>query len=346
MAFAAELAELAETELAESLYTGADAAVDRLFPAYLSGIGGSAIASSIVGDNSSNSSRGASNNKYYSVRRKFLPTKKVVTMSPYRRRINTGPKVLVVSKRPSIRKSYRKSKRIGKYGARHIQKRHANIIERPIRGQMRMLQVTRTAFGSQASGGTNPSNLRYNRFTGTSGAFGFEFSLDQIGSYTDFTALFQYYKIVQCELHLIPKQNSYPALTAAATQTTRTNGNDSIASSGYDPVCEIPYVIMAADNGSSSGFTTIGDALAHEGSCVHYFTNGKPYVMRISPTVLRLAGTAGSEATTYVPKRMWINTSDSSEKHYGVRGYVEGLYSSVSIDVLIKYKVVFKDLKT
>jgi hypothetical protein len=286
-----------------------------------------------VGNRSSNSTGSSSYNKYYSVRRKFLPTKKKKkVMAPYRRRINTGSKVLVVSKRPTYSKVSKRKKSIGKYGAKHVKKIHSNVIERPIRGQMRMLQVTRTAFGSQATGTDNPADLTYNRFGGVSGGFGFTFSLDQIGSYTDFTAIFQYYKIVQVELHIIPKQNTYPSLNSAATQTTRANGNDARSGANYDPVSEIPYVIVAADNGSGSAFASGGDALAHEGSCLHYFNDGRPYTMRLSPTVLRLAGTAGAEAETYVPKRMWINTSDSAEKHYGIRCYTQGLYKGTAID--------------
>lgn len=364
-----ELGELGASEIIEDiaaseLYSSATSITDKLYKGYL-GLTGAAVAAEYpfkIQDRGKRKRTPFSD--YYSVKRRKSPwfytslknnkvkRKKLVKMAPYitSRRINTGPRLVAKPKGYTIRKSYRRKPRIGKYGAKHKSRSSNTIIERPIRGSMRMLQVNRTAFGSQTTGVDNPRSIKYNIFGGgtggTSGGFGFTFSLDQIGSYTDFTAVFQYYKIVQVEIHFIPRQDTYPSLTNAQTQTARANGNDQTTGANYAPVSECPYVIVACDNGSGSAFSSESDAFAHEGSSIHFFNNGRAHTTRFSPTVLRLAGTAGSEATSYVPKRMWISTSDSSEKHYGLRGYAGSFVSGSSVDVLLKYKVVFKDLKT
>lgn len=354
-----ELGELAASEIiddiaASELYTTAGDITDKAFKGYL-GVTGAYTAAEFPFKLQDRGKRKFYTSKSTIKRRKGPGYYSIIKNDKFRRKkmAPRRPKrhtyVISAPKSYSYKKygPYRSRKKIGKYGARHKSRSSNTIVERPIGGSMRMLQVTRTAFGTGALPTTDkPKHLRYNTWGSASGGFGYNFGLDQMGSHTDFTAIFQYYKIVQVELHFIPRQDSFPSLTAAATQVVRSNGNDSASNANYDAVSEAPYIIIACDNSTDAAFASESAAFAHEGSSIHYFTNGRSHTTRISPTVLRLAGNTGTASVAYNPKRMWISTADASEKHYGVRGWASGFHSGTSVDVILKYKVVFKDLKT
>lgn len=280
------------------------------------------------------------------VRRRPMPLQSRTYQQAHRRII---PYHMAPYRTPSIsyhfgasRRYKTRRRRRGRYSAsagKHTFRKQSvgrALVERPIH-RTRLLQVTRT---------WEPTSLTWSTANSTDGGFGISFKLSDLGSYTDFTAMFQYYKMLRCVVTFVVLQDSYPALTAAATQTSRSNGNDGNTGSAYDPVAEVPVVMVAADNGSAAGFSSKADAFAHDGTITHPFVQGKPLSVGISPHVRRVAGTAGTEVEVHKPQKLWVSTNDSAESHYGLRGYYQGLTSGIKIRIFCKTRVAFKDLKT
>lgn len=257
-------------------------------------------------------------------------------MAPYRAPTRRYHYSSITSQR---RKAYRRRqyRKAGKHTFRKQSVSRA-LVEKPSISS-RIFQITRTYELTSLTYATASPDA-------ADGGFGISFKLSDIGSYTDFTAMFQYYKILRCVVTVVPVQDTFPSLTAAQTQTARANGNDGLLAAVYDPVSEVPFVFIAADNGSDTGFTSKDEAFAHEGTIVHPFTNGKPLSVGVSPHVKRVAGTVGGEVEVHKPQKMWVSTADASEEHYGMRGYYQALNSGTKLRLFVKAKIAFKDLKT
>lgn len=271
---------------------------------------------------------------------------RIMPMAP--RRIRRGYRGSAPGKRRRRPGTMILTQRSGKDTLRVGSTNRCQIQERIPRGPRTQLFILKRTVQPALTGGV--LNIGYLSYTNVGNAdaigVGWDFTLNQIGSYTDFTNHYQYYKILGVQLFLIPTQNTFPSITAAATQTVRANASDALASSATIEVSRCPRIILAADNTSSAGFASAASAFSHERSTTHYFNNANMMKTYLSPHVLRVAGVAGAEVEVHIPKKLWISTADAGEKHFGIRAWVEGLFSGSRIDVIVTYTVAFKDIKT
>jgi hypothetical protein len=174
------------------------------------------------------------------------------------------------------------------------------------------------------------------------GGFGLSFALSNMGSYTDFTAMFQYYKILRVSVHFVPLQNNFPSLAVSVA------GTPAQSASAYSPVSEAPELIIAADDTTNSAFTSLGDAYSHGGTLTHHFNEGKTLTMSLAPHAKALVGDPGGPIESHTKKKVWISTSGTGPAlpHYGIRGYARNFYSGTRVRIYYVMTVAFKDLKT
>jgi hypothetical protein len=194
------------------------------------------------------------------------------------------------------------------------------------------------------AGGQNVQALQQLIFgeSNHSGGFGFNFKLDQMPSYTDFTNMFQFYKILNVEIHFVPFQTCFPALTVSDA----TNPVKGLSSTTYTPTSEVPIITLAPDDSSSDNFASQTDAFAHGRTTLHSFADGRTFKYRLSPVVKRIAGSTAAPVQASVTRKTWVSTDSPSEAHFGVRGWGKHFYSTTRIDVYVIMTTVFKDLKT
>lgn len=173
------------------------------------------------------------------------------------------------------------------------------------------------------------------------GGFGISFSLSNMGSYTDFTAMFQYYKILRVQVHFVPLQNTYPSLAVTA------NGTAAQSATAYAPVSECPLLAVAADDTTNAAFANLSDAYGHSKTVTHHFNEGKTLTISLSPHAKDLVGTAAGPIESHTNKKQWISTAGSGPdlKHYGIRAYAQNFYSGNRVKIYYIMTVAFKDLK-
>ena len=168
-------------------------------------------------------------------------------------------------------------------------------------------------------------------------SFGYAFKLSQFTSYADFTAMYQWYKILSVKLHFIPLQNTYPAQAVS-------NANDTFTGAGV-AISQAPILCVCEDKTSDATFATIDVAMAHHSAKVHTFNDANELVVYVAPKPTGLLGVAGSEVAFETQTPQWITTSDTTVPHYGLRCYMNGMNDHSSLQVLVEMKVAFKGLK-
>lgn len=236
------------------------------------------------------------------------------------------------------RKSYRKKP--SKYGTTRIHRtklmgtRHA--------GQKHHL-VRKAFLGIapwvQEIGGTINDNIRNFQLKSAprdgNGAFNYQWDLTAFPGYTTINQIYQYYRIRAVTICFYPEQNSYPAARTDAQNVTYD------ASSGQKATA--PTLIYAVDRADSNLFTSVNDALAHEGSKMHVFNGSEELTVSLRPTPLTTVGTGGG--VDVAGKMTWIPTSSTGEKHLGLKCYMNRMSDYISIRVVMNMTVEFKDTK-
>ncbi len=175
------------------------------------------------------------------------------------------------------------------------------------------------------------------------GQFGFSynFNLAQMTSYTDFTAMYQWYKLLWVKVHFVPLQGAVPALI----QGTATNPILDVTEDGSNtPLGQAGELVLAPDRTSEALFSSVQIAMAHDGAVLHTFNDNKELSIFLQPRALGLVGAAGSEVATENAGPRWITTSDATVKHYGLRCFAT-MQDNASYRVNMEMKFAFKGPK-
>ncbi len=175
------------------------------------------------------------------------------------------------------------------------------------------------------------------------GQFGFSynFNLAQMTSYADFTAMYQWYKLLWVKIHFVPLQGAVPALI----QGTATNPILDVTEDGSNtPLGQAGELVLAPDRTSEALFSTVQHAMAHDGAVLHTFNDNKELSIFLQPRALGLVGAAGSEVATENAGPRWITTSDATVKHYGLRCFAT-MQDNASYRVNMEMKFAFKGSK-
>jgi hypothetical protein len=155
--------------------------------------------------------------------------------------------------------------------------------------------------------------VQHTSAVGTVSSNGYYFSLDQIPSYTEFTALFDQYRIDKIEL------------------------------------CFIPVANAVAPTGSTQGqLTTVIDyddatVLATEAGAFNYESAQVVPVWQIHKRVLKpriaMAGYAGAFSSYVNIGNQWIDSASPSVQHYGLKAIVGPASGALvmSWDIIVKY---------
>lgn len=186
---------------------------------------------------------------------------------------------------------------------------------------------------------TSLTNDVFNNGSGF-GNFGYNFKLSDFTNYTDFTAMYRFYKILWVKLYFYPEQNTY---VAANSGTNDSYGQLDYTDAAQKRTGRSPCIACAPDQTSSDGFGSFDIAMSHDKSRFHMFNDSKELMVYLVPTISDKVGVAS--ASTSEAKPMWISTDHPDELHYGLRCFAEGFSNNVYIKVIMTMKVAFKDLK-
>lgn len=208
---------------------------------------------------------------------------------------------------------------------------HAHVVRKAFPGVV----PTTTNTGASFSAGNIQNSVLRTTPDGT-GSFGWKFTLQDFPSYTSFTGIYQFYKILYVKIMFVPEQNSWLSGRTDATTVAYTTTALKTTS---------PFMVVAPDPMSDAVFSTITDALEHDGSSTHAFNNGDEWVVYLEPTIIHVEGETGS--TYNVPgKKTWLPTSNTTAPHYGLRAYLDKIDQYTSFRTVMEMKVAFKGLKT
>lgn len=155
---------------------------------------------------------------------------------------------------------------------------------------------------------------------GTGGtASSYAFQLNAIPGISDFTTIFDFYKILMVKLQFKPRQ---------------TEQNNQIYLGDFH------YVVDYNDAELPSSPQEI---MSRQGSR-HRYMVGRPFSVVIKPRVSQMlyesAGTTGYRPI-YAP---WVNTQDSTVPHYGLKTFYTEPSVGTTIDVFATYYLRFKGI--
>lgn len=177
-----------------------------------------------------------------------------------------------------------------------------------------------------------------------SGGFGINFKLSDWTSYTDFTAMYRFYKIMWVKLVFYPEQNCHVAARAnTGTAATQAYPGVDFTDNATTTTGISPSLSYAPDQTNSTGFSSFAVAMAHDKARYHMFNDSKELVVFMVPTILDKVGSASS--VDGPAKARWLSTDHPDEAHYGLRCWGENFHNSISLKVLCTMKVAWKHLK-
>lgn len=176
--------------------------------------------------------------------------------------------------------------------------------------------------------------------TSPNGSFGvgWEFQLDQLFNYTEYTNTYQWYKILYVKLYFYPSANNIIAADAALANQ-HIDGNGSI-------IGMAPHICLAPDRSTGVKFFSMNEAMSHAGAVFHVFNDpGKELTYYCTPKPTSLIGSAGNEVQTIGSENPWVSTQNATVPYYGLRGYFENFNDHMWLDVKMEMKVAFKGVK-
>jgi hypothetical protein len=195
--------------------------------------------------------------------------------------------------------------------------------------------------GGTLTGAINNDFL--NNSTGA-GGYGYKFNLADFTNYTDFTAMYRFYKILWVKVIFYPEQNCHVAAKAnEGTAATMAYDQVAYADGTSTRTGRAPTICYAPDQTSSDGFSSFEVAMAHDRAKFHMFNDSRELSVFLVPTIRDKVGATSGSTGPAKPK--WISTEYPNEEHYGLRCYSEGFHNSNFVKVLCTMKVAFRDLK-
>lgn len=215
---------------------------------------------------------------------------------------------------------YRRKRRYGykrrrKYGRSY--RRAPRKYRRVTRSKGNTLHVRRG--GSAIAVSTNPASTVY-----LNSAY---FSLNSIINPTDFTNLFDEYRINCVVLKFIPRSNYVQNLATTAT-----------AANNY-----LPTLHWVVDLNDSNVPSNVDSLLEYNGYHCRNFT--RTVTIKIRPK-FSLAAYSGA-FTSYKPTKGWIDTGSPNVQHYGLKFAIDSVLPNQYIDFVIRpiYYVSFRRTK-
>lgn len=173
-------------------------------------------------------------------------------------------------------------------------------------------------------------------------SFGYSFKLDQVESFAEQTAIYQWYKILGVKITFYPLQSEYPSLQ----QGSSTYPIKAVAYSGATSIASAsPQLIVAPDESTDALFANESIALAHGGARFHIFNDASELTVNVYPKPTGLLGETGTPTVYRPSKSEWISTASTTTPHYGLRCYATGWSNAVQLKVMAEYRLAFKDLK-
>lgn len=153
------------------------------------------------------------------------------------------------------------------------------------------------------------------------------FRLDQIPSFNEFTQLYDQYQIKAVKIQYIPR---FTEVTISGTTSTAQIGN----------------IWSCLDYDDSTAPTSIGTVLQYQN--VKRTQMNKIHTRYLKPMVATEVFATGI-ASSYAPKRnIWLDASNASVEHYGVKMWVDSIPASsppIVFDAVVTYYLMFKNVR-
>lgn len=128
----------------------------------------------------------------------------------------------------------------------------------------------------------------------------FDFKLNTLPSYTEFTNLYDSYRITKIKMHWLPRMNifSFDAYTATSTES--------------------PQLLTVVDTDDSTVPSSLDELLERETMRVHHFS--KPFTITFKPK-FSLAAWGGTLFTSYAEggANQWIDVLSPGVPYFGVK---------------------------
>lgn len=157
------------------------------------------------------------------------------------------------------------------------------------------------------------------------------FSLAQVPSYTEFTSLYDQYKISAVKVKIVPRYN--------------VSAFDNIQSAAATPY--IPQVFTAIDY-DDSGVSTVSDLLQYQ-NCK--MTRGNVIHQRyLKPRCRNILQNLNGTASARAPFRGWIDSADPEVIHYGLKWAIPPfatgpIEQTTKFDVVVEYYLAMKNVR-
>lgn len=151
------------------------------------------------------------------------------------------------------------------------------------------------------------------------------FRLSSLPSYTEFTPLFDRYKILGVKLTFMYQVNEFAA--------------------GGSPIA--PTILYSSDNDDAIAPTYLG-MRQRQNVKQKVLGISKPFSIYLRPSKV-VATSSGSASTlnSLIDKKSWINTADSDVNHFGFKMWLNNVYSTagsnLQLEIKPTYYLAFKD---
>lgn len=149
----------------------------------------------------------------------------------------------------------------------------------------------------------------------------FQFQLNDMPNYTEFSTLFDCYKIVGIKLHFLPYIQENIDLTKVFGQ-----------------------VATCIDYTDASTPATFNEVLEYQNAKLHIPTN-RGFTLYFRPRAAVAIYDGLTTAYAQSDPKTWINTSNPDVPYYGVKYAWNGVTTNMSIAVYATYYVKFKQVK-
>lgn len=135
------------------------------------------------------------------------------------------------------------------------------------------------------------------------------FSLDSSADYSEFTALYDQYRITEVKMHFFPMSTSIINTTISTA-----------------PVNFCPRVVVCADYDDSSTPSSFNQLRQYSTARVYSAIDRFTYAIK---PALSVAAYETVSTTAYAPSwGLWVSTADPNAKYYGFKGYMENTGAS------------------
>lgn len=147
------------------------------------------------------------------------------------------------------------------------------------------------------------------------------FQLNYLPNVTDFTSLYQQYRIRRIDLKFVlrsdPGNPNATGTTALATA--------------------VPQLLLSNDNAKTTDPSSVNDVLCYQNCRICFMDSGKPVYHTVWPKSINTV-----QGSNIAPVTEWLFTSSAAVPHYGVQVAWVGSNNTMSVDVYATYTVEFK----